>query len=166
MSSLNQKLLFEQLENFQVQRHDFLNNFQVIRGYLQLNMPEKAMGYIDEVLDSLHCQQEVYKVGQKTLRAILLSWYFDLRMKGVSMEIAFPSEMKLDEFWEKHWQEEYALQLYGYTKECSSLIPLDQDPDKLLAEIEFHRHGEGFQCMFILYNEEEPCVNKVYTASE
>ncbi len=166
MSSLDKKLLFEQLENYQIQRHDFLNNFQVIRGYLQLKMPEKALGYIDEALDGLHAQQEIYKISQKTMRAILLSWYFELRLKGVPMEITFPPEMQQDEFWENQWQEEYAEQLYGYTKECSALIPLDQDPDKLLAEIEFHRHGESFQCLFVLYNEEQRYADKIYTAGQ
>ena len=164
MPSLDRELLYRQLENYQIQRHDFLNNFQVIRGYLQLEMPEKAMEYIDEVLDGLHYQQEVYKISQKTMRAILLSWYYDIRLKGVLMEISLSPEMQEDVFWENHWEEEYAGQFYGYTKECSSLIPVDEDPDNLQIDIELHKCGENFQCSFLLHCGEKMSVHKVYTS--
>ncbi len=108
MSSFDKTLLHEQLECYQIQRHDFLNNFQVIRGYLQLNMPEKALEYIDEAIVELLPQQEIYKVGQKTLLAILLGWFFGLRLKGVEMIFRFSPEMKSESFWEKRWKEEYA----------------------------------------------------------
>ena len=164
MSGLDRELLFKQLENYQIQRHDFLNVFQVIRGYLQLGMPEKVIEYIDESIGDLHSQQEIYKIFQKTIQAILLSWYFDLRLKGIRMEITFPAEMVQEEFWQRHWQEEYTEQFYGYTKECSEAISMDSDPDKQLAEIELHTVDEGFECIFVLYNEDEVCIHRVYTA--
>ena len=166
MPRLDRELLHRQLENYQIQRHDFLNNFQVIRGYLQLEMPQKAMEYIDEVIDGLHYQQQIYKISHKSMQAILICLFFDIRLKGVLMELSFSPEMQEDGFWEKHWQEEYAQQFYGYTKECSSLIPIDEDPDNLLVKIELHTYGESFQCGFVLYNEEEICVHKVFTAGE
>lgn len=161
---IDRELLYRQLENYQIQRHDFLNNFQVIRGYLQLEMPQKAMVYIDEVIDGLRYQQQLSKIGHKSMQAILMCLFFDLRLKGVLMETTFSPEIQEIEFWEKHWQEEYAQQFYGYTKECSSFIPIDEDPDKLLAKISLHTYGESFQCEFELYNEEQICVHKVFTA--
>jgi len=161
MPGLDRELLYRQLENYQIQRHDFLNNFQVIRGYLQLEMPQKAMDYIDEVMEGLYYQQMVSKLYNKTMQAILMCLFFDLRLKGVSMELSFPPEMQEDEFWEKHWQEEYAQQFYGYTNECTSLIPFDEDPDNLLVKIELHTYDASF-----LYNEEEICVDKVFIAGE
>ena len=163
MSGLDRELLFRQLENYQIQRHDFLNIFQVIRGYLQLGMPQKAMEYIDEAIDGLHSQQELYKINQKNLQAILLSWYFDLRLKGIKMEITFPQEMIMSQFWERNWQEEYAEQFYGYTKECSAEIRLDEDPENMLADIELHTVEGGFQCIFALYDKDEELIHKVFT---
>lgn len=149
MNNINEKLLFDQLENYQIQRHDFLNYFQVIKGYLQLNMPEKALKYMDEVLEELTPQQEIYKVGQKTLMGILLGWFFKLRMKGIKMVITFPPEIKKEEFWVDHWQEEYGSRFYGYTKECSNIIQLD-DLEEWLAKIEIGPASEGFSCDFKL----------------
>lgn len=165
MPKLDRELLYRQLDNYQIQRHDFLNNFQVIRGYLQLEMPQKAMEYIDEVIDGLHYQQQLYKISHKSMQAILICLFFDLRLKGVLMELSFSPEMQEEGFWEKHWQEEYAQQFYGYTKECSSLIPIDEDPDNLLVKIEVNTYGESFQCEFKLYNRKEICVYKVFTAT-
>lgn len=165
MPKLDRELLYRQLDNYQIQRHDFLNNFQVIRGYLQLEMPQKAMEYIDEVIDGLHYQQQLYKISHKSMQAILMCLFFDLRLKGVLMELSFSPEMQEEGFWGKHWREEYAQQFYGYTKECCSLIPIDEDPDKLLVKIKLRTYGESFQCEFVLYNKEEICVYKVFTAT-
>ncbi len=164
MPKLDRELLYRQLDNYQIQRHDFLNNFQVIRGYIQLEMPQKAMEYIDEVIDGLHYQQQLYKISQKSMQAILICLFFDLRLKGVLMELSFSPEMQGEVFWEKHWQEEYAQQFYGYTKECSSLIPINEDPDKLLVKIELRTYDESFQCGFVLFKGEEVCAHKVFTA--
>lgn len=150
MSGLEKTLLYEQLENFQIQRHDFLNNFQVIRGYLQLNMPEKALEYIDEAIVGLWPQQEIFKIGQKSMLAILLGWFFRLRLQGVEMAILIPPEMKEEEYWLERWREEYARQFYGYTKECSSIIPQEDAPEDLLAEIGLNSAPGGFACEFKL----------------
>lgn len=155
MSSFEKTLLYEQLENYQLQRHDFLNNFQVIRGYLQLNMPDKALAYIDETIAGLAPQQEIYKVGNKDLLAILLGWFFGLRLKGVEMAVIFPPQMKQDAFWQERWQEEYALQFYGYTKECVELIPEDENPEDLKAEIFLTAVSDGFNCVFRILKQGE-----------
>jgi hypothetical protein len=155
MSSLDKKLLNEQLENYQIQRHDFLNDFQVIRGYLQLNMPDKALEYIDEALLELLPQQEVYKIGQKTMQAIFLSLFFGLRLLGVKMVLRLSPEMKEREFWLEGWQEEYAQQFYGYTKECLSLVAEAEEGhlDEMLAEIHLNSLPDGFVCEFKLYSQ-------------
>ncbi len=152
MTDFAKTLLNEQLDHYQIQRHDFLNNFQVIRGYLQLNMPEKALRYIDEAIAALLPQQEIYKVGNKDMLAILLGWFFGLRLKGVEMTIDFPPEIKQEAFWQEFWNEEYALQFYGYTKECVNLIPLEENPEDLLAEIHLLSAPRGLRCEFKLLN--------------
>ncbi|NLI92406.1 MAG: histidine kinase [Peptococcaceae bacterium] len=163
MSQLDKTLLFEQLETYQIQRHDFLNNFQVIRGYLQLNMPDRALAYIDEAIAGLLPQQEIYKVGQKSLLAILMGLYIGVRLKGVEMMVSFPPEMKKEEFWLERWQEEYALQFYGYTKECISLIPEDRNPEDLFAEIHLTALTDGFACEFLLLDQRQPYLERKFS---
>jgi len=155
MSSFVKTLLDEQIENYRIQRHDFLNNVQVIRGYLQLNRPEKALAYIDEAIDALGPQQEIYKVGQKELLAVLMGWFFGLRLKGVEMHIHFPDEMKKENFWQERWQEEYARRFHGYTKDCVNRIPLEENPEALLADIQLISTPTGFGCKFQLLREDE-----------
>lgn len=148
MLSVDNQLLLDMLKNYQIQRHDFLNNFQVIKGYLQLNMPQKALAYIDEAVGELYVQQEIYQINQKTLMAVLLGWLFDLRLKGTEMNFIYEPDMKSEEFWKEHWQEEYALQFYGYTKDCLNLIPDDEDPEDLTAEVFLRTIPQGFTCDF------------------
>lgn len=155
MPGFEKELLYQQLDNLQIQRHDFLNDFQVIKGYLQLAMPEKALDFIEYAINQLRPQQEIYMIGHKTVLAVLLSWYFELRLKGVLMEITVSPEMKTVEFWEKNWREEYDLQFYGYTKECSALIPVEYDPEQLITKIEFNTDSRGITCEFRLYYREK-----------
>jgi hypothetical protein len=153
--SLEKTLLFEQLDNFQLQRHDFLNYFQVIKGYIQLNMPDKALEYLDETTAGLAQQQLIHKISQKTLIAILLSLFFRLRLKGVEMKIKIPQEMREQKYWQERWREEYAEQFYGYTKDCANSLPEDIDPTGLLAEVELLADLQGFGCGFRLYHQDE-----------
>ncbi|HHV65138.1 MAG TPA: histidine kinase [Peptococcaceae bacterium] len=163
MSDLTNILLTEQLNNFQLQRHDFLNNFQVIKGYLQMDMPQKALEYLDEVILELRTQQEIYKLGQKTLLAIFMSWYFRLRLQGVEMTVSFPPEMKKEEFWQGRWQEEYAEEFYGYTRECADSIPAHEKPENLLAKITLKTLPAGFECNYQLVKMEEILLEKIFS---
>ncbi|MHB1420426.1 MAG: Spo0B domain-containing protein [Bacillota bacterium] len=46
-------ILKELLELIRLQKHDFLNHFQVVMGFLQLNRPERALQYVKETLGVL-----------------------------------------------------------------------------------------------------------------
>ncbi|NLM22392.1 MAG: histidine kinase [Peptococcaceae bacterium] len=153
MLSFEKTLLFKQIDNFQLQRHDFLNYFQVIKGYIQLNMPEKALEYLDQTIAELVPQQLIYKINQKIMIAILLGLFFDLRLKGIEMAIEIPQEMREEEYWQTGWKEEYAERFYGYTKECLALIPEEIDPGALLVEIRLLTAPQGFGCEFRLLKE-------------
>lgn len=164
LDDLDKILLEEQLEYFQIQRHDFLNNIQVIRGYLQLDMPERIIEYIEEILAGLVPQQEIARIGQKTVVAILLGWFFQLRLKGVEMVFSFTPEVKGQEFWLERWQEEYAQQFYGYTRDCLKMIPKDENPDDFQADIYLHAVPGGFGCEFKLLKQEELFQQKDFSA--
>lgn len=155
MSDLEKKLLEEQLDWFQVQRHDFLNNFQVIRGYLQLGMAEKAIEYMDEIDKEIEPQQKIYRIAHKTLRALLLGWFFEFRLKGIGIKITIPEEMTNTAFGAEHWQEEYGERFYGYTKACLEEVPFEADPEELTAEIVLQTSSGGFACEFSLYDEKK-----------
>ncbi|HWQ42387.1 MAG TPA: Spo0B domain-containing protein [Desulfosporosinus sp.] len=50
MSEVEHVLLSELLQWYSLQRHDFLNHWQVIMGNLQLNQSEKALAYMRETV--------------------------------------------------------------------------------------------------------------------
>lgn len=162
MADFDKEMLYGQLTNFQIQRHDFLNYFQVIKGYLQLKMPDKALSYIDDVLDEIRPQQDIYRIGHKTLLSILLGWYFMMRLKGIKYKLEFPPEMLNEEFWENHWQEEYAQSFSGYTKECADMSVM-LDPERYCGVIRLGTLQGGFTCDFGLYKEDECIKQKTYS---
>ncbi|MGE5544795.1 MAG: Spo0B domain-containing protein, partial [Bacillota bacterium] len=42
------------------QRHDYANHMQVIKGYLELKMPERAMEYVDSVVRELARESHLF----------------------------------------------------------------------------------------------------------
>lgn len=42
-------------------RHDYGNHFQVISGYIQLNMPEKALQYIQRITEEMQGERSVFE---------------------------------------------------------------------------------------------------------
>jgi len=155
MSTVHEELLQQQLENFTIQRHDFMNYFQVIRGYIQLNMPEKALAYMDEDLISLLPQQTISRIAEKTVVAVLLNLYFKFGKQGIKMAVKYPDEMKSKEFWTARWLTEYADRLYGYTKEWVANIPAVHDLEDLSAEIALNATEKGFTLEYKLYRQQE-----------
>lgn len=55
-------------------KHDIMNHFQVISGYLQINAPEKAMEYIFNVFSSLKVYDPLSKLDLVCLHANLF-WF-------------------------------------------------------------------------------------------
>ncbi|MGI5901549.1 MAG: Spo0B domain-containing protein [Desulfitobacteriia bacterium] len=153
-------LLKEQLNNCRFQRHDFLNHFQVIKGYLQLGMPDKAAAYIEEAVDSMAFQQQIFLISCPELSSILFSWFFKLRARGIEMTLSFPEEMAVEEFWTTRWQEEYGERFLGYTKDCLNCLPGEVDPEQLRARVRLITLEEGFGCQFRLFYGEDLRVEK------
>ncbi|MEG6614869.1 Spo0B domain-containing protein [Peptococcaceae bacterium 1198_IL3148] len=59
------------LEVIQVQRHDFLNHFQVISGLLQLKKPERAQDYINQVCAEMGTFSAISRLQVPELQAVL-----------------------------------------------------------------------------------------------
>ncbi len=58
-------------------RHDWMNDLQVLLGYIQLNKPDRLRAYIDELQDKLYRESLVAKLGDQTLIAFLFTFRAD-----------------------------------------------------------------------------------------
>ncbi|MHB8125922.1 MAG: Spo0B domain-containing protein [Desulfitobacteriaceae bacterium] len=137
MSQIIRKLLAEQLSLYRLQRHDFLNHWQVIMGYLQLNNPSKALEYMHKALQGMQIEQVIGQIPKDTIVAILLGWVNRLRQEGINTTVSYPEKMKERSFWQDYWLEEYAEAFYGYTKECveSTSVVSNELSEESCAEI-------------------------------
>ena len=164
MSEVEHVLLLELLQWYRLQRHDFLNHWQVIMGNLQLNQPEKALVYMREMIAKPEQQQEqkIAQIPEPQLASILLGFIIRLRQKGIIATIDFPEGMKKEEFWQDHWQEEYVEALYGYTKECVELSSGNRtQSDNLNSEVFLYDEPGGLSCQFILLDDENVLFDKM-----
>ncbi|KLU66100.1 hypothetical protein DEAC_c21390 [Desulfosporosinus acididurans] len=160
MSELEHQLLAEMVEWYRLQRHDFFNHWQVVMGNIQLQKPEKALDYIREVIRP----QEEQKIGQisvPVLSAILLSWIIHLRQLNITTSLSFPDAMRLEDFWQDHWQKEYGESLFGYTRECLEKVQQYNGLPDLNSEVYLFEENEGFSCQFILEDEEKVLFEKM-----
>ncbi len=164
MSEVEHILLSELLQWYSLQRHDFMNHWQVIMGNLQLNKPEKALAYMLEMVGGCEQEQEqkISQIPEPELATILLGFMIRLRQEGISATIDFPEGMKEELFWQGHWREEYVEALYGYTRECMEVSVRSIEPLKALnSEVYLYDEPGGLSCQFILANEEDVIFDKV-----
>ncbi|PRR77289.1 sensory histidine kinase DcuS [Clostridium liquoris] len=55
--------LYKLIESLRVQRHDFMNDLQIIYGYLQVDKEDKAKEYIDKLSVQNKYLSEIYSLG-------------------------------------------------------------------------------------------------------
>jgi len=100
----------EELHNFigmlREQRHDFMNNVQVIYGYLQIEKKDEALKYIEKIASENQNISKLYALGDKSLAYSLEIEIKNLWKKGflveVDMEIeSLSKEMFLIEYHKK-----------------------------------------------------------------
>lgn len=162
MLEIERVLLAELLEWYRLQRHDFLNHWQVIIGNLQLNQPEKALKYMRAALTGVEQEQKIGQISEPQLAAILLGFMIRLRQEGITTTIDFPDAMKQDYFWQEHWREEYVEGLYGYTSECLEESRHSMEALELLnSEVYLYDEPGGLSCQFILADEETVLIDKM-----
>ncbi|WP_242966863.1 Spo0B domain-containing protein [Desulfosporosinus sp. FKA] len=160
MSELEHQLLEEMVQWYRLQRHDFFNHWQVVMGNIQLQQPEKAFDYILGVIKP----QEEQKIGQipvPVLSAILLGWIIRLRKLDITTSLSFPDVMRLEDFWQDHWQKEYGESLFGYTRECLDEVQQYNGLPDLNSEVYLFEENQGFSCQFILEDEEKVLFEKM-----
>lgn len=161
MSKLEQVLLSELLQWYRLQRHDFMNHWQVIMGNLQLNRPEEALSYMQQTAAASLEEQKIAQIPEPSLEAILLGFMIRLSQGKVAASIDFPEEMKQKDFWKDHWREEYVEGLYGYTTECMAVVFQSGASKNLTAEVYLFDEPGGLACQFILEDEETVLCDKL-----
>lgn len=101
----------EELHNFidmlREQRHDFMNNVQVIYGYLQIGKKDEALKYIEKIADENQNISKLYALGDKSLAFSLEVAIKNLWKKGFLVEVDFEieslsKEMFLNEYHKKN----------------------------------------------------------------
>jgi len=163
MSEVEHVLLSELLQWYGLQRHDFLNHWQVIMGNLQLQQPEKALAYMKETVVAQEQEQKIAHLQEPALAAILLGLIIGLRQEGISATLDFPETMKKELFWRDHWQDDYADGLYGYTKECLKVCSQSRLLLNVTAEVYLFDEPSGLACQVILEDEETVLFDKMLT---
>lgn len=161
MSEVEHVLLSELLRWYSLQRHDFLNHWQVIMGNLQLHQPEKALAYLRETVALQEQEQKIALIHEPTLAAILLGLIIGFRQEGITATIDFPEEMKKEDFWRDHWREEYVEVLYGYTRECLEVSSQSRMLLNVMAEVYLFDEPDGLACQVILADEETVLFDKM-----
>ena len=161
MSEVEHVLLSELLQWYGLQRHDFLNHWQVIMGNLQLQQPEKALAYMKETVVAQEQEQKIAQIHETALAAILLGLIIGLRQDGITATLDFPEAMKKEDFWTDHWQDDYAVELYGYTRECLDVSSQSQQVLNVTAEVYLFDEPGGLACQVLLEDEETVFFDKM-----
>ena len=160
MTEVERTLLAEQLDWYRLQRHDFLNHWQVVMGYIQLKQNDKALEYMREAWQGLAAEQEAGQIRQPMLAAILLGLIVQFHQNKAEVELTIPAEMHQENYWHELWREEYVPVFYGYTKECLRDFSLHMEKRKnIYVEIELSSVGLGFTCQVMLYAGQEDDPN-------
>ena len=85
------------------QRHDFMNDLQVISGYLQMKRPEGALEYIEKLAKQNIIISEIYKLQDNRFSLCLESNIKKLWLNEVKVEI----DIEIDNFKSKIFEDQY-----------------------------------------------------------
>lgn len=74
-------------------RHDWMNELQVLYGYIRLKKIEKLQDYVDKIKETAMQESYISKLGDSELAAYLLGFRVDKR--NMALEIEFEQEIEL-----------------------------------------------------------------------
>jgi hypothetical protein len=75
-----------------IQQHDFMNHMQVIHGYLQLNKPQRAMEYIEDIITQKQNLSAIYKLADPEMAACLISGITKAAFHQVNLQLLLESQ--------------------------------------------------------------------------
>lgn len=110
------------------QRHDFLNDFQVIGSYLQLNKGDRAMAYLKQSIARMEHTGKLMQIKHPDLALISLIKMEEAAARGITLELAVHTMMmeellleisKVKILWADAWDAALAFTCTGSTLKVS-----------------------------------------------
>lgn len=77
-----------------MQRHDFLNHFQVVYSLIDMGERGEAMGYIEQVYGQMKKLSSVMKTAKPAVNALLRAKLADAQQRGIQTELQVSSDWK------------------------------------------------------------------------
>ncbi|GAB4263752.1 sensor histidine kinase [Thermincola ferriacetica] len=84
----------EIIEILRLYRHDFLNHLQVITGFIQLNRPDNALNYINEVVDALKKQSLISNMEHPEVASLLFKKMYYAEREGIRFTVEPGSNLR------------------------------------------------------------------------
>lgn len=81
------------IDLYRKQRHDFMNNVQVIYGYLQLKKEEEMKKYLDKVIEENKTISKIYALGDQYLGFFMEQNIRNLWEKEITVELDIEIEV-------------------------------------------------------------------------
>ncbi|MCY6484283.1 Spo0B domain-containing protein [Clostridium aestuarii] len=97
------KQFSEYISNLRKQRHDFMNDIQVIYGYLQLEREEQAKKYIEVMIKQNEQISSIYALGDEHFGFFIENVLKDLKNREIELDI----NIEINEFSKKVFASEY-----------------------------------------------------------
>ncbi|MDR1069529.1 MAG: Spo0B domain-containing protein [Gracilibacteraceae bacterium] len=157
------RLLLRQTEFLRRQRHDFLNTIQVIKGYIQLGSPEKALACIEETVKTLAPQQEISRIEEELLQALVLQWYFHLTGRGTAVVVRVAEEFTRPlAFFGGERAEAFQAFVDVCDADADTGVGSEDAENLYRAVIELAAAEGKLVCRYSLYREDEPLKQEVF----
>lgn len=122
------------------QRHDFTNHLQVIKGYLDLGMPEMALRSLDEADRKLKEESRVFQILSPEAAVLFCELQMVVRHQGVRLSLdrvnADPAEPLLPTGLALLGQE-IKDKVNSRKRETDARVSCDALPDRLIMQLEW-----------------------------
>lgn len=76
-------------------RHDWMNDLQVLYGYIRMNKPDKSVECVENIRQRMHAESRIAKLGVPSL--ILYAQSFRTTPGPVTLRLELPDELNLSE---------------------------------------------------------------------
>jgi stage 0 sporulation protein B (sporulation initiation phosphotransferase) len=134
-------------------RHDWMNDIQVLFGYIQLKKYDNLAPYMEKIRVSMHRESLLSKLGIPSLVSYIFT--FRVQAKAIQLEIGFEQEISLGEL---PVQAELIYCLVRDTVEIFNAHAALQPEEVGVLSLEFDAGGDHLLLDFVyqgLYNQEE-----------
>ncbi|WP_123052950.1 Spo0B domain-containing protein [Clostridium sp. JN-1] len=85
------------------QRHDFMNDFQIIYGYLQINDVDRAVNYLEKLSKENIVISSIYALGDN-----YFGFCFEQNIKSIiQKEYSVEANVEIEKFYKKFFEKDY-----------------------------------------------------------